>query len=302
MAAPIRTTKKLLLGREIQHMIDTTTAVKNDDGSVGISHARAAALIETSQTRMTALTNGIGTITPGDLTMLATKLGFTDPVYLDVLLGLRRDNHKRGYWSTGHRRAYREDFRLLVDLEQHADLIRAVEVEIVPGLLQCESYASALMTDDWVGEDGVTSDDFVQARLARQEVLSRQDGPLYHAVLSQSCLEREVGGPEVMREQLAHLREISRKRRIRVQVLPFKVRSTVLVVGTACTLLRVPSPGAAGPLEFVYVEEVGEIRYRDSKPVLNAIEENWSLLTASALSLDDSRDFIDHVARTSFSA
>lgn len=110
----------------------------------GVNQAEAARIIDTSQSRIAMLINGASSITVGDLERLAVALGFTDPGYLDSLEALRRDNHKRGFWNTGHRRAYLEELRLLVDLEAHASLLRVTEAEIVPGLIQCEPYIRAL--------------------------------------------------------------------------------------------------------------------------------------------------------------
>lgn len=92
--------------------------------NAGISQAEAAKLIETSQSRIALLINGGGNISPGDLVMLADKLGFEDEGYKESLRELRRDNHKRGFWTTGHNRAYSEDLRLLVDLD---DLMSKVD-------------------------------------------------------------------------------------------------------------------------------------------------------------------------------
>src|SRR5690625_5505068 len=123
--ATIRTAKKLLLGREIAHMLEKAE----------VSQTEAAKLIETSQSRIASLLSGGGNIAPGDVILLATKLGFDDEGYQETLRELRRDSHKRGFWSTGHNRAYREDLRLLVDLEKHVDTMRSLEMEVVPGLL-----------------------------------------------------------------------------------------------------------------------------------------------------------------------
>jgi predicted XRE-type DNA-binding protein len=135
--ATVRTAKKLLLGKEIEHMIT----------AAGKTQEEAAELIETSQSRINGLIDGKGNISVGDLERLANKLGFTDPGYQAALLELRRENYKRGFWSTGYRRAYREEIRLLVDLEMHADQIRSVAVEVIHGLAQCESYIRAVYAD-----------------------------------------------------------------------------------------------------------------------------------------------------------
>jgi predicted XRE-type DNA-binding protein len=298
MGTPLRTAKKLLLGREIEHMITTA----------GSNQTEAAKVIETSQSRIASLINGTGAITVGDLERLATKLGFTDQGYLDALLELRRDNHKRGFWTTGYARAYAEDLRLLVDLEKHADLLRTAEVEIMPGLVQCEAYIRALHEQDDTSSaddpaqqtdpNAVTVEDSVQARLARQEVLLKDSPPEFRAVLSESCLRREYGGRDVMLEQIDHLKMLSKRPNIQIQVMPFTITPRRTGMANRFVLLRVPSPGAAGPLEMAYVENEEDIRYLDDNKAFAARESVWSRLSAAALNADDSREFMEHITRS----
>ncbi len=291
MGTRLRTARKLLLGREIEHMLSTA----------GVSQSEAAKIIETSQSRIAMLIVGTGSITVGDLERLATELGFTDESYLESLKELRRDNHRRGFWNTGYRRAYVEDLRLLVDLEAHAGQLRVAEAEIMPGLLQCESYIRALHEpEDTIDPDPdtVTVEESVQARLARQEILLAQRPPEFHAILSESCLRREYGGRSVMVEQLEHLLALSKRANILIQVLPFTVTTRGAGAEDRFTLIRVPSPGAAGDLDMAIVESQGDIRYIDDKPAVTAREAVWARLSAAALSAEDSRQFIEHVARS----
>ncbi len=291
MGTRLRTARKLLLGREIEHMINTAE----------VSQSEAAKIIETSQSRIAMLTNGVGSITVGDLERLATELGFTDPGYLEALKELRRDNHKRGFWNSGYRRAYIEDLRLLVDLEAHASLLRVAEAEIMPGLVQCESYIRALHEPEQPGEPGaeqITIEDSVQARLARQEILLGPQPPQFRAILSESCLRREYGGRTVMLEQLEHLLALSKRSNILIQVLPFTVTTHGAGMEDRFTLVRVPSPGAAGDLDMAIAESQGDIRYIDDKPAVTARETVWTRLSAAALSAEDSRTFIEHIARS----
>jgi Domain of unknown function (DUF5753) len=287
MPPTVRTAKKLMLGREIAHMMNTA----------GISQSRVAAMLETSQSRIAVLLNGGGSIAPGDLMVLATRLGFTDRGYLDALSELRRDNHKRGFWSTGYNRAYSEDLRLLIDLERHADQIRATDIETVPGLLQCEAYIHAMYVDQPSELEGLTLEEAVQARVARQEILNKPKPPLVHHVLSESCLRRRWAPAEVMCEQIEHLITLSHRPNIMIQLMPFDMpagrRSPI---GTRFTLLRAPSPGVAGPIELAYLEgEQGEIRYLDDKKTLVAYDTAWTRLTAAALSFTESRAFMAEV-------
>lgn len=286
MPPTIRTAKKLMLGREIAHMIE----------SAGKSQAHVATLLETSQSRIAGLLNGSGSIAPGDLMLLASRLGFTDPKYLTALTELRRDNHKRGFWSTGYNRAYTEDMRLRIDLERHADQIRIAYTEIVPGLLQCEPYIRAMYLDPPSVLEGLTLDESVQARIARQNILDKPDPPLVHHVLSESCLRRRWAPTEVMAAQIEHLIKMSNRPNIMIQVMPFDmIPGRRSPIGTRFTLLRAPSPGLAGPVELAYLEGEGEIRYLDHRETLLAYDTAWTRLTAAALSFTQSRAFMRQV-------
>lgn len=287
-SATVRTAKKLLLGREIAHMMEVA----------GVSQTEAAKLIETSQPRIASLISGASNISPGDLVLLATKLGFVDEGYQEALRELRRDNHKRGFWTVGHNRAYSEDLRLLVDLEKLANQIRSFQMEVVPGLLQTEAYARAQHGDLPPDDAGLMAEDFVQARLARQEIIDKADAPTIQYVLSESCLRRMWGDAEVMRDQIDHLIKLSNRKHVMIQVFPFNTKpGRRSPIGNRFVLLRVPSPGAAGPLELAYTEGEGERRYLDDRKALAAYESAWARLSNAALRFDESRTFMKEILR-----
>ncbi|MCO1575850.1 helix-turn-helix transcriptional regulator [Crossiella sp. SN42] len=285
--AAVRTAKKLVLGQEIKHMIETA----------GVTQAVAGSYIEIGQSKVSGLIRGEGSITVGDLERLATKLGFTDPNYIATLLELRRDNHKRGWWDTGYRRAYHEDIRLLVDVEGCADRIRSAEVEILPGLGQSRRYVEALHEGSGTEPGGPTFEDYVTARLARQEIFERANPPEVHWVLSESCLRRMRCDAADMAEAIRYLVTLSKRPNVFVQVLPFNlVPGKRSPIGNRFTLLRLPSPGQAGPIELAYTEGEGRISYLDDKDALKAHDESWTRLSAAALDFVESRKFMEKVA------
>jgi hypothetical protein len=291
-ATAVRTAKRLLLGKEIKHAIDQAS----------LSQAEAAGLIKFRPQKITDVINGRAAISYGDLLTLARELEL-EQGHTDTLVGLHQDSNKRGFWSTGYNRAYHDDFRLMVDLERSAELLRCLESEIVPDLVQCEAYIRALFVAQGSEGDtgGITLEDWVQARLQRQEVLTRDDPLQYHVVLSESCLWREYGGVSVMREQLDHMLKLSKRANVLLQVLTFKERASGTQVATRpFILVRVPSPGVAGPLEVGYIQGEKEIRYIDDKRALDAYEKAWRLLTSAALPAEDSRRFIRHIGNRNY--
>jgi hypothetical protein len=114
-------------------------------------------------------------------------------------------------------RSLREWFKDWVAAEKRASVIRWYEPLLIPGLVQTEGYARAVLS--WGPLSGNVDDD-VQARMERQEILNRDAPPELWVLLAESAVRRRVGDGEVMRAQLKHLAELSRRPNITVQVVP----------------------------------------------------------------------------------
>ncbi|MFF3376043.1 Scr1 family TA system antitoxin-like transcriptional regulator [Streptomyces sp. NPDC002680] len=102
-------------------------------------------------------------------------------------------------------------------MDGEAVALREYQEQVIPGLLQAPGYAHALFSQISTGKE---VEDRVRARLSRQPRFLADDGPLYVAVLDESCLRNAVGSPEVMRDQCAHLLGVGQRPNIRIQVVP----------------------------------------------------------------------------------
>ena len=103
--------------------------------------------------------------------------------------------------------------------EAQAVALWTFEHTVMPGLLQTEDYARAVLER----HPNTTADqaaDRVTARLARQRVLDRDEPPLLWVLLDENVLHREIGGAKIMHDQLAHLAGMARRPNITVQVIP----------------------------------------------------------------------------------
>ncbi|MFD0857093.1 helix-turn-helix transcriptional regulator [Actinomadura adrarensis] len=107
-------------------------------------------------------------------------------------------------------------FAQYVDLEARAEMIRIFEAQVIPGLLQTEEYAYALLTV------GTTRDPdrILHDRLQRQTLLNRDPAPFMTVLLSQNVLEWPIGSPEIMKAQLARLLEMAEQRNVAIRVVP----------------------------------------------------------------------------------
>jgi transcriptional regulator with XRE-family HTH domain len=279
---PTQTVCRLLLGHELRRARE----------QAGKTPQQAAEEIGNRTSKISRMELGHNALSKSDLTLLLRFYGVPEDRH-EALHAMARNGRERGRWA-GNREVFPEWFRTYVDLEQDAERIQSTEVEIIPGLLQTEEYMRALHSPPEADADEVERS--VLARKERQSLFNRQDPPELALILSESCLRRVVGGPEVMRGQLAHLQKLSRKRHVQIQVLPFDVQGYAGRLSHRFTLLQIPSPGNASPLEFAYVESYDDARYMDDKTVVGSYVNLWSRLQAAALGPADSRKLIGTVA------
>lgn len=137
------------------------------------------------------------------------------------LLAQARDLREDGWWQR-----VGGEYATYIAYESEAVELKNYEPTLVPGLLQTERYARAV---NIIGRevDPDTVNQRVATRMTRQEVLHRQPTPLrLHAVLSEAALRTEVGGPEVLRDQLTHLVTLSELPNVTIQVLRFEAPHT----------------------------------------------------------------------------
>lgn len=101
--------------------------------------------------------------------------------------------------------------------EQRASAILWHEPLLVPGLLQTEGYARALLTWKPHSADAEVK---LSARLGRQDIFDRDEPPELHALMTESALDHEVGSAEVMAAQVDHLRSAAARPNITIRIVP----------------------------------------------------------------------------------
>ncbi len=110
-------------------------------------------------------------------------------------------------------------FRPWVDIERQAHTLRGWDPLLVPGLLQTPDYARTIL-EAYPGVTDERVQELLTARLERQKILARDTPPPLWTVLDEGVLHRGVGGPDIMRDQLAALLTASEHRNISIQVVP----------------------------------------------------------------------------------
>ena len=135
----------------------------------------------------------------------------------ESLITLARQARQKGWWNS-YGDVLPDDY---VGFEAEASSISSYESLLVPGLLQTEEYVRATIQSGRTAADSDEVDRIVAARLARKALLSRDVPPKLWIVLDEGAVRRLVGGPSVMRSQVARLVEACDNPAIVMQVLPF---------------------------------------------------------------------------------
>ncbi|MFE6692081.1 Scr1 family TA system antitoxin-like transcriptional regulator [Streptomyces sp. NPDC057743] len=184
---------------------------------------------------------------------------------------------------------YPKFFRDLPKLEKECTKRYSYDPHCVPGLLQTEEYARAVI--GWY-IPAFTEDELarlVSARLDRQAMLTRNDRPAVHFVVEQAALERPMGGAKVHREQLQKLLEWVQLRNVSVQVMPTNVAHPGL--DGAMTLLEMPDQRTV-----VYVEGQAHGVLVSDREKVSRMAQRYDMIRTQALDLDESLQFIRKLA------
>ncbi|WNE96936.1 helix-turn-helix transcriptional regulator [Streptomyces luomodiensis] len=156
---------------------------------------------------------------------------------LDTVLGA--DSLLIDMWPYVYREAFPDWSRAFMAYSERAVSIREYAAQVVPGLLQTEDYARAVLSLDPLLSGERQLEERVTARLGRQERLRSPDRPELWVVLDEAVLRRPIGSHAVMRSQFGRLLEAAAEPDITVQVLPFD-QGGHEAMGGSLTVLTLP--------------------------------------------------------------
>jgi Domain of unknown function (DUF5753) len=165
----------------------------------------------------------------------------------------------------------------------------------VPGLLQTADYARAIFRTRLKTSDDEI-DELVAARLRRQEVLAGDNPPMLWVVVDEGVLRRQVGGRDVMGEQVSHLVEASRRPKVVIEVVPVGAGAYLGLLGSFAiadfkdALSIGYQEGPAGGQPFEAAEDVA------------VLDLTWDTLRRDTLSRAASLALLEEVAKSWTSA
>jgi transcriptional regulator with XRE-family HTH domain len=244
-----------------------------------------AARLGWSPSKVSRIENARTALTSGDLRQLLDLYEVPGPDR-NRLSELGRNAQQRGWWDA-FGDTLRPEVATLTALEADAESIRWYHPTIVPGLLQTEQYARAVLRSHLFMAPQARIERRVQVRLTGQGILSGDDPPQLSVVLDEAAMLRAIGGPEVQRAQLMHLLEMSERPNISVQILPFAAGAHPAMTGSF-EILRFPRPAE----DVVYLENMTSDLFVESEADVYHYGLAFEHLLALALGREESIAFI----------
>jgi transcriptional regulator with XRE-family HTH domain len=266
------------------------TELKRLRESAVLTQEDVAGQLDWHPTKIMRIETGRTAPHPNDVRVMLGLYGVADSGVLAGLLKLAKDARQRGWWYS-YKDVLLSRFELFLGLESEADSIRDFELSMIPGLLQTDDYARELIRG-LMAFDAAEIERRVELRMARQQILDREDAPHLWAIVDEAAVHRVVGGKAIMKAQLLHLANSAEHGRTTIQVLPFSAG---------------PHPGQTGPFiilgfaeptepEVVYMETVGGNLYVDKSEEVRLFSTVFDQLRAVALSPSQSAAMLQALA------
>jgi transcriptional regulator with XRE-family HTH domain len=281
---PAPTVGQVVLGKRLQELRE----------AAGLKREEAARVLRVAPATVRRMEMAEVALKIPYVQVLLTTYGVADDEAA-AFVALAEEANQPGWWQRFHD-VLPDWFSLYVSLEGAAGIIRSYEPHFVPGLLQTEAYARAVMEAGTVGQTGPEAiERHVSLRIARQRLLERPEPPHLWVIMDETVLRRPVSiRGEVMREQLDKLLEFTERDRVTVQVAEFEDGPHP---GTYApfTLFRFDEPELP---DMVFTEYLTGALYLDSRKEVSAHLEVLDHMTARAASAQRTKKILREYRET----
>jgi transcriptional regulator with XRE-family HTH domain len=187
-----------------------------------LTQEQVVAAMDWSLSKIIRIESGSVGISTNDLRALLRLYGVSDPARLEDLVELARTSRQPSWWGK-YRDGISSKYLQFIEYEEAASIIRVYEPLILPGLLQTEAYARAVIQE--LGSSSDISEDTaearVAARIARQELLGQENAPRLAFVIDEAAIRRLTGQRELRQSQTARLIEMARRPNVTIEIVPF---------------------------------------------------------------------------------
>ncbi|MFE5207142.1 helix-turn-helix domain-containing protein [Streptomyces sp. NPDC056600] len=269
------TVGQVVLGKRLQELRETA----------GLKREEAARVLHVAPATVRRMETAEVALKIPYVQMLLSAYGVPEQEAAEFV-ALAEDANRPGWWQRFHD-VLPDWFSLYVSLEGAAKMLRSYEPHFVPGLLQTEDYARAVLRAGATGAGAeATVERHVALRMTRQRLLERETPPKLWVIMEETVLRRPVSSDaRVMREQIDRLLEATGQAHVTLQVAEFASG---------------PHPGAYAPFslfrfaepelpDMVFTEYLTGALYLDSRNEVAAHLEALDHMTARAASTERTR-------------
>ncbi|MBF9129695.1 helix-turn-helix transcriptional regulator [Plantactinospora sp. S1510] len=260
-----------------------------------LTQKQAAGELGWSPAKIIRIETGQVGISGTDLKALLELYGVTDPQQVATFTEMARQSRKQ-HWSI-YRDVLNQDFLIYLGFEGSASTLRQSESLILPGLLQTEEYARAVIqafsTPDTSPQ---LTDRQLEVRMKRQEILHRDDPPVLFFILDEAVIRRAVGssttGSKIMQRQLRHLNDIGGRENVHLRVVRFGHGVHMGLKGPF-VILEFPDPGDD---DLLFLENgPHSVATRDDMGEISLYKKQFLELEDFALSESETAELIEQV-------
>lgn len=263
--------------------------LRNARQDADLTQDQVAEAMEWSPSKIIRIEAGSVGVSANDMKELLRLYNITDPKRVNELLTLAREARER---LTTYRDAPPR-LSQFVDYEAAASAIRGFQPLLVPGLLQTEDYARAIIQALMPQSPKTQVEALVKVRMQRQEKLTRADPVELLFVLDEAVLRRQVGGRDAMRRQVGHLVEMANRKNVTLEVVRFDVG---VHSGMQGPFVIFEFPDAEDD-DVLYIENSkGDLIIRDEPDEIAIHEERLDALRKLSSGRKGSLAFLERVA------
>jgi transcriptional regulator with XRE-family HTH domain len=267
------TVLRILLGTQLRRLREAR----------GITAQEAARAIRGSESKISRIELGRNSVREVDIADLLSLYGITDPGEREQLLSLASQANQPGWWHR-YQDVLPSWFQAYIGLEESAESIRSYDMQFVPGLLQTEDYAAAVLA---LGDFSIEETErLVFLRKERQRRFS-SGGLRLTAIIDEVALRRPVGDTALMRAQLEYLRDICDRPAFTLQVTPYP--DGAHAAPASFSILQFATPELP---DVVYVEHLTSAMYLDKATDVERYTAAMDRLSAISATPNDSKEII----------
>lgn len=260
--------------------------------AAGITAEQAGERIGGDKSKISRQETGRQGITKLEIEALLDLYNVDDERLKIALTTLARESRQKSWWAP-FSDILPERFQEHLSIETDAVRMMVFQPLLVPGLLQTREYAQELIrgVEKDATEEQIES--YVSVRMARQDILTKNNPPQFVCLLDEAAVRRSIGGPEVMAAQLHRLIELANPPRLSIQVIPFGQGWHAGLDG-AFTIFSYPDPMDLDVVSLGYLD--GLLYLEEDGPV-ERYQLAFDQLRASALPSRQSVDLLERAAR-----